>query len=154
MSVVTTRRLGLIGGGLALAVSLGLSPLAHAQLDSLKNSLGGLGGSSTGSSGLPSLSSMSSSSMGNATGVLEFCIKNNYLSGSNLTSATGVKDQLMGKLTGESGSPAQSPGYLDGAKGLLSSSDGKTVDLNGGGLKQQLTKQVCDKVLSQAKSFL
>ena len=32
--------------------------------------------------------------------------------------------------------------------------DGKTVDLNGGGLKEQLTRQVCDKILSQAKSFL
>ena len=36
----------------------------------------------------------------------------------------------------------------------LSAYKGKTVDLNGGGLKEQLTRQVCDKILDQAKSFL
>ncbi|MGL6156501.1 MAG: DUF2501 domain-containing protein, partial [Ralstonia mannitolilytica] len=37
--------------------------------------LGGMGG------GLPSLGSLSSGSTGNVAGVLEFCVKNNYLSG-------------------------------------------------------------------------
>ncbi|WP_353190243.1 DUF2501 domain-containing protein [Pandoraea pnomenusa] len=132
---------------------------AQAQLDMLKNAVGGSsGGGNSGGlgslGGMASAGSLTSGSIGNATGVLEFCVKNNYLSGANLSSATDVKDKLLGKLGTQSGSPAASPGYLDGAKGLLSSSDGKTVDLNGGGLKEQITRQVCDKILSQAKSFL
>ncbi|MGT2431125.1 DUF2501 domain-containing protein [Cupriavidus basilensis] len=38
-------------------------------------------------------------------GVLEFCIKNNYLGGA--TDAASVKDKLLGKL---GGAPASSPG--------------------------------------------
>ncbi|AKC72382.1 hypothetical protein MB84_12700 [Pandoraea oxalativorans] len=144
-------------------MAAGMPTAAHAQLDLLKNAVGGgnsgggdsgglassLGGLASGGSG-----SLTSSSIGNATGILQFCIKNSYLGGANLNSATDVKDKLLGKIGTQSGSPAASPGYLDGAKGLLSSPDGKTVDLNGGGLKEQLTRKVCDKVLDQAKSFL
>ncbi|VVD90937.1 hypothetical protein PPN31114_01655 [Pandoraea pneumonica] len=154
------RMVSTLGTALALVLSVGAPTLAHAQLDALKNAIGG-GSSGTNSGGLAgslggmgSASSLTSGSIGNATGVLQFCIKNNYLSGANLSSATDVKDKLLGKLGTQSGSAAASPGYLDGAKGLLSASDGKTVDLNGGGLKEQLTRQVCDKVLDQAKSFL
>ncbi|AJP59558.1 hypothetical protein UC34_08320 [Pandoraea vervacti] len=136
---------------------------AHAQLDLLKNAVGSgsgsVGGGDSGGlagslGGLASSGSLASSSIGNATGVLQFCIKNNYLSGANLSSATDVKDKLLGKIGTQSGSAAASPGYLDGVKGMLSSPDGKTVDLNGGGFKEQLTRKVCDKVLDQAKSFL
>ncbi|CFB63232.1 hypothetical protein PAP18089_01109 [Pandoraea apista] len=153
-------RIGLAGGSVALVLALGAPMQAQAQLDLLKNAVGGSsgGGNSGGLAGslggLASTGSLTSGSVGNATGVLQFCIKNNYLSGANLSSATDVKDKLLGKIGTQSGSPAASPGYLDGAKGLLSSPDGKTVDLNGGGLKEQLTRQVCDKVLDQAKSFL
>lgn len=160
-----TKRLSVLSTmgamGTALVLALGAPTLAHAQLDALKNAIGGgnSGGTNSGGlagslGGLGSASSMTSGSIGNATGVLQFCIKNNYLNGGNLSSATDVKDKLLGKLGTQSGSAAASPGYLDGAKGLLSSPDGKTVDLNGGGLKEQLTRQVCDKVLDQAKSFL
>nr|WP_240493494.1 DUF2501 domain-containing protein [Pandoraea sp. ISTKB] len=155
-------RIGAIG--FALVTALGVPMSAHAQLDLLKNAVGGgtSGGTSGGSAGglpgglggLASSGSLTSSSIGNATGVLQFCIKNNYLGGANLDSATDVKDKLLGKIGTQSGSAAASPGYLDGVKGMLSSPDGKTVDLNGGGLKEQLTRKVCDKVLDQAKSFL
>ncbi|MCI3205885.1 hypothetical protein DBA20_13060 [Pandoraea capi] len=154
----TGARIGAIG--FALVTALGVPMSAHAQLDLLKNAVGGgtsggsAGGLPGGLGGLASSGSLTSSSIGNATGVLQFCIKNNYLGGANLSSATDVKDKLLGKIGTQSGSAAASPGYLDGVKGMLSSPDGKTVDLNGGGLKEQLTRKVCDKVLDQAKSFL
>jgi hypothetical protein len=92
---------------------------------------------------------MTAGSTGNVAGILEFCIKNNYLKGN---AASGVKDALMGKLGG--GSAKSDSGYGDGAKGILNSTGGNKVDLGGGGLKAEVTRQVCDKVLSQAKSLL
>ncbi|MET3819799.1 hypothetical protein ACVK00_004230 [Burkholderia sp. PvR073] len=41
-----------------------------------------------------------------------------------------------------------------GARGILDAGNGSKVDLSGGGLKQQVTKQICDKVLAQGKSLL
>ena len=55
---------------------------------SAQNALGNLGG--LGSSLSPS--SLSSSSLGNVTGVLQYCIKNNYL---NADAASNVKDSLL-----------------------------------------------------------
>jgi hypothetical protein len=127
-------------------------PVAHAQLGNLLNQSGGSsGGSSLGSlSGLAggsSLSSLTSGSTGNVAGVLGFCVKNNYLGGD----ASSVKDGLMSKLGGSSSSDS---GYTDGSKGILDSGDGKKLDLSGGGIKEQITKQVCDKILAQGKSLL
>ena len=85
---------------------------------------------------------------GNIAGLLQFCIKNNFLKGEESSS---VKDKLMGKL---GGTPAPDSGYAQGAQGLLKSGDGKQLDLSGGGLQAQASKQVCDRVLSQAKSLL
>ena len=98
------------------------------------------------------LSSLSPASAGNAAGVLEFCMKNNYLAGGD---AQALKDQLMGKIGGGSTQKAKSDsGYLAGLQGLLNGSDGKSVDLSGGGLKEELTRKACDQVLKHAKSFL
>jgi hypothetical protein len=145
--------------GIAIAMLLPVSA-AHAQLGNLLKGGGSSDGSS--SSGLSSLGSMSgmgsalsgqsltSGSTSNVAGVLQFCIKNNYLSGNG---ASSVKDSLMSKLGGTSAASSDS-GYTAGAAGLLKSSDGKQVDLSGGGLKQQVTKQVCDKILSQGKSLV
>ena len=107
--------------------------------------LGNLGGVGSVLSG----KSLSAGSTGNVVGLLEFCIKNNYLGGQD---ASAVKDKLMGKLPG--GSASSDSGYTDGSKGLLKSSDGKQLDLSGGGLKAQASKQICDQVLSQGKSLL
>ena len=142
--------------GIAIAILLPFSA-AHAQLGNLLKG----GGSSDGSSsnGLSSLGSMGSALTGqsmtsgstsNVAGVLQFCIKNNYLSGNG---ASSVKDSLMSKLGGTSAASSDS-GYTAGASGILKSGDGQQVDLSGGGLKQQVTKQVCDKILSQGKSLL
>jgi hypothetical protein len=106
--------------------------------------LGKLGGIGSALSG----GSLASGSTGNVAGLLEFCLKNNFLSGQD---SSAVKDQLMGKL---GGTPAPDSGYQEGAQGVLKSGDGKQVDLSGGGLKEQATKQICDKVLAQAKSML
>ncbi|MEJ8811752.1 DUF2501 domain-containing protein [Variovorax ureilyticus] len=126
--------------GLALAL-IGALGCAHAQgLDALKGLAGGAS---------PGAGSMASGSLGNAAGVLEYCLKNNYLSGA---SASSIKDQLMGKIPG--GQPASDAGYVDGSKGILTSSDGKKMDLTGGGLKAELTKKACDFVLNQAKSMI
>jgi hypothetical protein len=142
--------------GIAIAMLLPISA-AHAQLGNLLKGGGSSDGSSSG--GLSSLGSMGSALTGqsmtsgstsNVAGVLQFCIKNNYLSGNG---ASSVKDSLMSKLGGTSAASSDS-GYTDGAKGLLKSGDGKQLDLSGGGLKQQVTKQVCDKILSQGKSLV
>lgn len=94
------------------------------------------------------LSGISAGSTGNVAGVLQFCIKNNFLKGQESSS---VQDKLMGKL---GGTPAPDSGYAEGAQGLLKSSDGKQLDLSGGGLEAQASKQVCDQILKQAKSLL
>ncbi len=131
---------------------------AQAQIgDMLKSQIGGSGGTDSSSSGLGGLSSLgglgnlSSGSLGNVTGVVEYCIKNNYLG--SASGASSVKDQLMSKLSSKE-SPTSDSGYTDGAKGMLDSSSGKQLDLSGGGLKAEATKQVCDKILAQAKSML
>ncbi|SPB17758.1 hypothetical protein NOV72_04963 [Caballeronia novacaledonica] len=135
-----------------LSASLLYVPLTHAQLGNLLDqgkssgaggALGNLGGLSSGMS----LDSLSSGSTSNVAGVLEYCIKNNYLGGG----ASSVKDGLMSKLGGSASSDS---GYTSGAKGILDSGNGKQLDLSGGGLKEQVTKQVCDKILAQGKSLL
>lgn len=110
--------------------------------DGASGRLGDLGGALSGQS-------LTSGSTGNVAGLLQFCIKNNYLSGD---AASSVKNALMGKLPG--GAAKSDSGYGDGAKGILNSAGGKKMDLSGGGLKAEVTRQVCDKVLAQAKSLL
>lgn len=154
-----------IAGAAALIAAQCYAGAASAQwLDAVKGQMGGSGqgaatqgGSSQGGilqdlSGSLPLSSLSPASAGNAAGVLEFCMKNNYLAGGD---AQAMKDKLLGKLSGGSEQqPKSDPGYLAGIQGLLNGSDGKSVDLSGGGLKQELTRKACDQVLTHAKSFL
>lgn len=153
---IDTRRVIVMGIFLVIQTTAGV---AYAQVGNmLKGALGGSGQSSSGAGGgaLGSLgsglspSSLSSGSSGNAAGVLQYCIQNNYLSGN---SASSVKDKLVGKISG-GGSPSSDSGYTDGAKGILTSSGGQKVDLGGSGLKAQATKQVCAKILDQAKSMM
>jgi hypothetical protein len=111
--------------------------------------LGGLGGALTGGGG----ASLMPGSTGNVAGLLQFCIQNNYLGGATGGGASSVKDALIGKLGGNASASSDS-GYTSGASGILDAGNGSKLDLSGGGLKQQVTKQVCDKVLTQAKSLL
>jgi len=135
--------------GILMAMMLPLGS-ANAQLDDILKrgeSSGGAGNLGAAGSAL-SGQSITSGSTGNVAGVLEFCIKNNFLGGKD---ASSVKDKLMGKLGGSS---ETDNGYQDGAKGLLKGSDGKQLDLSGSGMKANITKQVCSTVLSQGKSLL
>ena len=137
--------------------------VAHAQLGDVLKQVGGGGGDSGGSAGgmLGNLvglggalggggSSLMPSSTGNVAGLLQFCIQNNYLGGAS-GGASSVKDALIGKLGGNASSDS---GYTSGASGILDGGNGNKLDLSGGGLKQQVTKQICDKVLAQGKSLL
>ena len=143
-----------IRGAAILIAALLPFPVAHAQLGDLikqkdvSGMSGGLG-NAAGLSGALSGQSITSGSVGNVAGLLEFCIKNNYLGGNK---AASVKDSLMRKLPG--GSSSSDSGYSSGTKGILSSSDGSQLDLSAGGIKKQVTKQICDMVLDQGKSML
>jgi hypothetical protein len=131
----------------ALALAAALPSVgATAQLEGLLNK----GDRTNGLTGLAGIASapMTSGSVGNVAGLLQYCIKNNYLGGDDVTS---IKDQLVGKLPG--GTQTQDPGYGDGVKGLLRGSNGNVMDLGGGGLKADLTRKACDTILAQAKSF-
>lgn len=143
---------------LAAALAIGLVlPLsaAHAQLGNLLNqgTTGGSAGNALGNLGNlgSSLSgaSVTSSSVGNVTGLLQYCIKNNYL---NADAAGSVKDSLLSKLPG--GANTTDTGYQQGSSGILTAGNGSKLDLSGSGLKQAATRQVCDKILTQAKSML
>src|SRR3569623_1228519 len=91
----------LMSSGIAAAILSG--SLAAQGLGQLKDIAGGSGlGGAASSLGL---SSITSGSLGNVAGIIEFCMKNNYLGGGN---ASSVKDQLMGKMTGGVNHPAES----------------------------------------------
>jgi hypothetical protein len=137
-------------------VITGFAVLAGATT-ALSQNLGGLKDAADGMD----VSSLASGSAGNAAGVIEYCMKNNFLGGD----ASGVRDQLIGKLGGEEKAKAD-PGYEEGVKGMLAGGDGKATDLSslggGGGaaggalgdMKGKLTKQACNAVLDNAKSLL
>ncbi|SDD49011.1 DUF2501 domain-containing protein [Paraburkholderia lycopersici] len=145
----------------ALTATLTLALLApwgaaQAQLGNLLNQGGNNSGSAQGALGnmgglgsALSAPSLTSNSLGNVTGVLQYCIQNNYL---NADAAGNVKDSLLGKLPG--GQNTTDSGYTQGTSGILTAGNGQKLDLSGGGLKEAATKQVCDKILSQAKSML
>lgn len=122
-----------------VAATAGVCGVAGAQdMGSLKGLAGGL-----------DPSSLASGSAGNAAGVIEYCMKNNFLGGG----AGGVKDQLMGKVN--AGGESDKADYADGAKGLLKTGDGKSVDIGKiGGMKESVTKKACASVLDHAKSLL
>lgn len=160
--------------GLALGLAIASTAASGMQLDKL----GGLMGSGGG---------LTSGSASNAAGILQYCMNNNYLGGGS--GASGVKDKLLGSLSGDqnasnndaggsSGSdllgklngkskksstaaadPTKDKGYLDGAKGLLTTGDGKQVNLTGGDsgntsdMKGQLVHKACDAVLKQGKKM-
>lgn len=91
------KRIGVIGAA-CLAIVFSAAGEAGGAQD-----LGKLGGM------LPGGGSMSSGSMGNVAGLLQYCVKNNYLGGDS--GASGIQNQLMGKLgAGGSNSSSNSSG--------------------------------------------
>jgi len=89
--------------------------------------------------------SLGANTVGNAAGVLQYCVKNNYLGGD----ATSLKDKLLGKVTGQQ---AQQAGYASGTEGLLQGSDGKSLNLQG--LSSKVKEKACDYVLENATSLI
>jgi hypothetical protein len=139
--------------GIAVLAML-LPPMepAHAQLmDQLKGAVGSeQGGGIAGGLGGGAMPSVGQASPSNTAGVLQYCVKNNYLSGG---SASSVKNSLMSKVTG-SGNGANDSGFQAGNNGLLSTGNGQSYSLGGSGIKSQITQKVCDQVLQHAKSLL
>ena len=148
------------GLGKAAAIAILVVPLlcaktAGAQLmDQLKGAVGSGGSGQTGGSALGGLTgglpAVGQASPGNTAGVLQYCVRNNYVSGS---SASSVKDSIVSKVTG-SGQGASDSGFKAGNSGVLQTGNGQNFSLSGGGVKDQITHKVCDMVLQHAKSLL
>ncbi len=135
----------------AIGLLLLVAP-SHAQFaNALKAATGATANSTSSLGGLIPGQSVTSSSLGNVAGVLQFCVKNNFLAGGNVSAATSVQDALVKKLAGPTTSDS---GFTAGARGIVDSGKGSKLDLSGGGLKDEVTKQVCDKILAQGKSML
>ena len=123
-----------------------------AGLAGLAGLLGGNGGAADeaglasllGGAGLPA--GLDSGMASNAAGVIQYCIKNNYL---NADAAGGIKNRLLSALTGQ---PAQDPGYQQGEQGLLSGNNGQSFNLNS--VTDKLKTKACDFVLDHAKSMI
>jgi len=134
--------------GTFFCVLLGSALCATAFAGGLGN-LGGLAGGD--------MSSLASGSAGNAAGIIEYCVKNNYLGGDAVSS---MKDKLLGKAG--LGTDDKDQGFSDGENGLVQTSDGKSIDLGKlggdmggiGDMKAKLTKKACGAVLDHAKSLL
>jgi hypothetical protein len=146
--------LGAVAGALGGSTSAGAAGSGSGALSGAGALLGD--GSSNGGGALSALggggdaaSLLSGSSSSNVAGLLQFCVQNNYLGGTS--GVASVQQSLMGKLGGGASSDS---GYSSGASGILQGSGGTSLDLSGGGVKQAVTKQVCNKVLAQAKGML
>ena len=138
-----TIRTGSRGCLAVLAAALAVAPLA-AQAQSLKDLTGAVGAVTGG--GLPSVEQASPS---NLTGVLEYCLKNEYLGGGSAAAGSS----LLGKLTG-SGKASDAGAYKAGSGGMLETGGGDMLSLGGSGIQEKVTEQVCDLVLEHAQSLL
>lgn len=104
-------------------------------------------GSLLGSAGGGLVPGLGTAGVGNAAGLLGYCLKNKYLGGVGATGASG----LLGKLTGQPGVKT-SPGYLLGQQGKVEQPTGNALSL--GSLSTKLKSKACDVVLQRAGSFL
>lgn len=136
---------------IALALlAAGASAQANNLLDQLKEKAGeatssqGGGGSALGNLGFK-MPAIGAGTMGNAAGVLQYCVKNNYLGGD----AASVKDKLLAKITGQK---PQETGFASGAKGLLKGGDGQTLNFKI--LSTKVKTKACDYVLKNATSLI
>jgi len=139
-------------------LAAGASANAESKLlDQLKNQMGGGTATSAGNSGSSgagglaenlgfSMPAIGNSTVGNAAGVLQYCIKNNYLGGGD---AASVKDKLLAKITGQK---QQQSGFASGAKGLLKGGDGQTLNFKL--LSSKVKEKGCDYVLKNATRLL
>ena len=99
------KRIGKVAAAsLAIVLGLGCGTGSAQDLGKLGGMLGGGG-------------SMSSGSMSNVAGLLQYCVKNNYLGGDS--GATGIKDQLLGKLGGAGKAPGSGDASSGGGNDVL-----------------------------------
>jgi hypothetical protein len=143
----------LLGFAALAAVATQGQPARAQLMDQLKGAMGsGQGGGTGGALGglTGALPSVSQASPGNTAGVLQYCVRNNLVSGS---AAASVKDSVVSKVTG-SGQGTNDSGFKAGNNGLLQTGNGQSFSLSGGGVKEQVTHKVCDMVLEHAKSLL
>ncbi len=118
----------------------GAEPAAGRGVGGLLGQAGGLLGG-----GVPAVGSIGA---GNAAGLLGYCVKNKLLGATGGASgASGV----LGRLTGQK-DVKTSPGYIAGQAGQVQAPDGQTLSL--GSLRGQVKNQLCNLVLSRARSFL
>lgn len=89
--------------------------------------------------GLPNVSSMG---VGNAAGVLGYCVKNKLVGGD--------ASSVLGSLTKKPG-VTSSKDYAAGQSGLIQTK-GSSLSLSG--VQDKLKTQACDMVLKQAKTFI
>jgi Protein of unknown function (DUF2501) len=108
---------------------------------------GGLGSALGGAAGLPSVSSAGA---GNLSGLLGFCVQNNYLGAGTASPVMSALGQRAG-INGQGASQ-----YQAGQNGILETGNGTSYTLAGAGqgIKQQVTRKVCNLVLSRAQSML
>jgi len=141
LSVMVLSSMLLCAVGTAAAVDLKSAqkavgnPAGATSGQSVGNALSGAMGG-----GLPTLGADVG---GNVAGVLQYCMKNNYL---KADAASTVKDKLLGQATG------QEAGVEQGKQGLLTGSDGKTLDFKS--VPDNVRRKGCDYVLSNAKSLI
>lgn len=130
---------------IALALlAAGTSAEANDLLDQLKEKAGAAASSQGSSLGFK-MPAIGSSTIGSAAGVLQYCVKNNYLGGD----AASVKDKLLAKITGQK---QQEKNFESGAKGLLKGGDGKTLNMKI--LSSKVKEKACDYVLKNATSLI
>jgi hypothetical protein len=155
LSLLRMSAVGLVAIAILAGPPLSAGPARAQLMDQLKGALSGGNGSSSNSGnalgglagGLPSVSQASPS---NTAGVLQYCVRNNYLSGD---SASSLKDSLLSKLN-SSGQQTGDRGFRDGNNGLLETGNGQNFSLSGGGIKQQVVHKVCDLIMQHAQSLL
>jgi hypothetical protein len=112
-----------------LIAALGMSQAASAQMSMPSIT-----------SALPNVSSIT---VGNAAGVLQYCMKNNLVSTS---SAGAVLDGL-----GKTPNLTKSSDYAAGQSGRILTGQGEGTSI--AGLQPYLKSQACSRVLEQAKTF-
>ena len=90
------------------------------------------------------LPNVSSAGTANTTGVLSYCVQNNYLQGDSASS-------VLSSLTGKSGVQSSSA-FTAGQQGQLETGNGNMFSLSG--LQDQAKSKLCNMVLQHAQSML
>lgn len=115
----------------------------------LAGALGAGGLADAGLQGL-SLPSLAGAPAANVAGVLEYCVRNNYL---NRLSVDNVRDGLLERAgLKPTEPPERNAGYSTGLGGLLAGGDGQSLNFTM--IQANLKEKACDYVLQNASSLL